>query len=118
MAKTGRLNPTLLSGDIAALDAIAEMADFKPANVEYKAAALDVLRQDMLTKQTADAAAQRSAAAARDDADAAERVFHEAIVGAKIAVKAQYGKDSNEVQAVGLKKSSEINRGRRKPSAV
>ncbi len=113
MAKTGRLNSALISSDVAALDAISEMSDFKPSNPEYKAAALDALRQDMLAKQSADAAAQRAAAAARDDAAEAERVFHEAIVGAKLAVKAQYGKDANEVQAVGLKKSSEIRRGRR-----
>ena len=113
MAKIGRLSASVINGDIEALDAIAEMADFKPANVDYKAAALDALRQDMLTKQSADAAAQRAAAAARDDAAEAERVFHEAIIGAKTAVKAQYGKDSNEVQAVGLKKASEITRGRR-----
>lgn len=118
MAKTGRLSAMMISGDIEALDAIAEMSDFKPANVDYKAAALDVLRQDMLAKQSADAAAQRAAAAARDDAAAAERVFHEAIVGAKLAVRAQYGKDANEVQAIGLKKSSEIRRGRRSPDAA
>ncbi len=118
MAKTSRLNPTLMSGDIAALDAIAEMPDFKPANPEYKAEALEALRQDMLSKQSIDAAAQRAAAAARDDAAEAERVFHDTIVGAKLAVKAQYGKDANEVQAVGFKKASEINRSRRSSQAI
>lgn len=118
MAKVNRIVASVVSADLATLDAIAEMSDFKPANPDYKAAALDALRQDMLTKQSEDAAAQRAAAAARDDAAAAERVFHEAIVGAKLAVKAQYGKDANEVQAIGLKKSSEIRRGRRAPDTT
>ena len=33
--------------------------------------------------------------------------FHNLILGAKDQVTAQFGRDSNEVQAVGLKKASE-----------
>jgi hypothetical protein len=40
----------------------------------------------------------------------AERDFHNAILGAKDQVKAQFGKDSNELQALGLKKASEYKR--------
>lgn len=117
MAKMGRLSPSVLESDVSAQDAIEEMTDFAPVNEAYKATALDALKQVMITKQAAEASAQRVAQAARDDAAEAERAYHEAIVGAKLAVKAQYGKDSNEVQAVGLKKSSEIVRGRRRTVA-
>lgn len=117
MSKTSRLSPGTIEGDLAAQDAITEMGDYVPANPEYRVAALDALKQDMLAKKAVESAALRAAASARDDADDAERVYHEAIIGAKTAVKAQYGKDSNEVQAVGLKKSSEIVRGRRRPAA-
>lgn len=118
MAKASRLNSSTIQDDLAALDAIAEMTDFKPSNADYKATALDGLKQDMLAKQSADQAAVRAAATARDEANDAERAYHDAIIGAKTAVKAQYGKDSNEVQAVGLKKSSEIARGRRKTTTA
>jgi hypothetical protein len=44
---------------------------------------------------------------ARDEATAAEWAFHNAMLGGKDQVKAQFGVDSNELQAVGLKKKSE-----------
>ncbi len=118
MAKQGRLSPNTIESDVATQDAISEMTDFAPVNKAYEAAALDTLKQDMEAKQSAEAAAQRAALAARDDAADAERAYHEMIIAAKIAVKAQYGKDSNEVQAIGLKKASEINRGRRSASTL
>jgi hypothetical protein len=43
---------------------------------------------------------------------ARERGFHGLILGAKDQIIAQFGRDSNEAQAVGLKKKSE-----RKPPA-
>ncbi len=46
--------------------------------------------------------------AARDDATAAEWDFHNALLGAKDQVKAQFGADSNEWQALGLTKKSEF----------
>ncbi len=45
--------------------------------------------------------------AARDTANAAEWAFHNAMLGAKDQIIAQYGDDSNEVQSLGLKKKSE-----------
>jgi hypothetical protein len=45
--------------------------------------------------------------AAMDAARAAEWAFHNAMLGVKDQVIAQFGKDSNEVQALGLKKKSE-----------
>ncbi len=57
--------------------------------------------------------------AARDQAVAAERAFHNKILGAKKQVVAQFGVDSDEVQAVGLKKKSEYKRsGGRKPKVA
>ena len=44
---------------------------------------------------------------ARDDAAAAEWAFHNAMLGGKDQVKAQFGDDSNELQSLGLKKKSE-----------
>jgi len=51
---------------------------------------------------------------ARDDATAAEWAFHNAILGVKKQVIAQYGEDSNEMQSLGLTKKSEIVRPGRK----
>lgn len=49
---------------------------------------------------------QGAADAARDHAVAAEWEFHNAVLGMKDQVRAQYGSDSDQVQALGLKKKS------------
>jgi len=53
---------------------------------------------------------QAAAEAARDTATTNEWEFHELVLSAKDQVIAQYGRDSNEAQAVGLKKKSERKR--------
>ncbi|HLL77504.1 MAG TPA: hypothetical protein VK421_19770 [Pyrinomonadaceae bacterium] len=65
----------------------------------------------MEAKQAAETQAAAALAAARDDAVAAEWEFHNAMLGAKEQVVAQFGKDSNEIQSLGLKKKSEYARG-------
>jgi hypothetical protein len=54
--------------------------------------------------------AQSHCEAARDAANAAEWALHNLILGAKDQVIAQYGEDSDQVQAIGLKKKSEHKR--------
>ena len=44
---------------------------------------------------------------ARDSATAKEWGFHNLMLGSKDQVTAQFGRNSNEVQAIGLKKASE-----------
>lgn len=46
---------------------------------------------------------------------AREWEFHNLILGAKDPRVAQFGRDSNEAQAVGLKKKSEYKTSKRKP---
>jgi hypothetical protein len=53
---------------------------------------------------------------ARDEAVAGAWAFHHNIVGVKDSVSAQYGKDSNELQSVGRKKTTEYKKPARKAS--
>jgi hypothetical protein len=61
----------------------------------------------MVDKRDIEAQKQGELDAARDDATAAEWAFHKAVLGAKDQVVAQYGDDSNQLQALGYKKKSE-----------
>jgi hypothetical protein len=61
----------------------------------------------MLAAQSAETQAAARAAETRDLAAAAEWEYHNAIIGMKDQVTAQYGRDSNEVQTIGRKKASE-----------
>ncbi len=61
----------------------------------------------MEAAQLAETQAEAALKAARDAANAKEWAFHNAILGAKKQVIAQFGVDADEVQAIGLKKKSE-----------
>lgn len=115
MAKnqTRRIAPSLLKSDREAHDALQAMTDYAPANPSYKLTELAARRQNMDNKLRADAQAAAAAAAARDDAAAAEWEFHNAMLGAKQQAVAQWGKDSTNVQSLGLKRESEYKSPRR-----
>jgi hypothetical protein len=113
-AQTRRISPSFLTSDRQAHDALQSMADYTPANAAYKLTTLTATRQNMEDKQRAETQAAAAAALARDEAVAAEWEFHNAILGAKEQVIAQYGKDSGNVQSLGLKRKSEYKAPTRK----
>jgi hypothetical protein len=116
MAKkqSNRLSPKELGSDIETKDALNGMVGYTPLNPAFTAANVTALHDIMVAAQTAETMASKALETARDNAVAAERDFHNAIQGAKDQVKAQFGKDSNELQSLGLKKSSEYKRPRPK----
>ena len=109
MAKdqTRRLRPIQLQADQDALTAIQNLGDYQPANPAYKAEKLGTALSSMQSAQQAEVNAANALAAARDSAVAAEWSFHNAMLGVKEQVVAQYGNDSDAVQSLGLTKKSE-----------
>lgn len=109
MAKnqTKRLNPDLLKADVDSLAALAEIKTYHPANPAFTVEADQTLKAAIDDAQAAEAVAEAALKTARDLAVAAEWAFHNAILGSKDQVSAQYGKDSNEYQSLGMKKKSE-----------
>ena len=103
----------VLKADADALAALAKIGDYAPANAAFALTKLNAAAGAL--KETDDAFAQAEAGwqTARDGNVAAQWAFHNAILGARQQVVAQYGDDSNEAQAVGLTKKSE----RAKPAA-
>ncbi len=115
--ETRRLRPSDLQADKDAFAALEAMEDYAPSNKDYTVAKIQALSDTMDEEQEDEAQAEAAAKAARDDATAAEWDYHNAILGAKDQVKAQYGADSNEVQSVGLTKKSERAKPKRKSSS-
>ena len=109
MAKneTKRLRPIQLQADQDALTAIQNLGDYKPANPAYGAEKLGAALSAMQSAQQAEVNAANALASARDAAVAAEWDFHNAMLGVKEQVVAQYGDDSDAVQSLGLTKKSE-----------
>jgi hypothetical protein len=120
MAKnqTRRVTSGVLSADRKAFAALQAIANYTPANQTYKVDNIEAIRDRMEDLQREATQAMVAADAKRDAATAGEWAFHNAMLGAKTQVTAQFGPDSNEVQALGLKKKSEYKtRVRRKEPA-
>ena len=114
MAKneTKRLKPQFISEDTTAYQAWQAIPGYQPNNPEYAATVVRSNRADLEAAQLAEAQAKAAFDAARDNVVKAEWSFHNLMLGVKDQVASQFGRDSNEYQALGLKKKSE-----RKPPA-
>ena len=80
---------------------------YTPSNPAHTVHSLQAAFDDMRAAQAAENQMAAAMAAARDIAVSKEWVVHNLLLGVKDQVKAQFGKDSNEVQALGLKKVSD-----------
>src|SRR6267142_949605 len=119
MAKneTRRLKPSQIQADIESHHALLDIADYAPANPAYKTANVTTGQTTITSSQQQETQAAAAFAARRDDAVGNEWAFHNLILGVKDQVVAQYGLDSNEAQAIGLKKKSEYKtRAKKKPT--
>jgi hypothetical protein len=112
---TKPLKPSLIAADRESLAALNSITDYAPANPAYKLDALTALQTDADNKTAAAARADAEAKSKRDDAVASVWAFHNGIVGMRDSVGAQYGKDSNQFQSVGRKKTTEYKKPTRKP---
>jgi hypothetical protein len=104
---TYRLKPSIQQGDTDALAALKSITGYTPANADYTVAKVQDASTAMTGAQEIETQKQADADAARDNATSAEWDFHNAILGVKEQVKAQFGGDSNEWQSLGLTKKSE-----------
>lgn len=118
MAKneTKRPNPLVIEGDKESYAGLKTIGAYAPANPSYAIVAMGMAEAAMLGAQQAETQAEAALAAARDNAVAAEWNFHNLVLGMKDQVVAQFGRDSNEAQTVGLKKKSEYKPRTRKGS--
>ena len=109
MAKneTVPVNAATLKADADALAALKKISDYKPANADYTLDKLQAVSDALKPADDAFAQAEAAWQTARDTHVAAQWAFHNAMLGAKKQVIAQYGDDSNEAQALGLTKKSE-----------
>ena len=102
-----RIRPSTLQDDRDTFAALKAIGNYTPANQDFTVAKIQTAQDAMVQKRDLEAQAQAALDTARDEATAAEWAFHNATLGAKDQVKAQFGDDSNEYAAMGLKKKSE-----------
>ncbi|HEX8773037.1 MAG TPA: hypothetical protein VF735_05485 [Pyrinomonadaceae bacterium] len=102
-----RIRPALLQTDEDAFAALQTIEGYAPANSNYTLAAATTAHAELAAAQARAVQAEAAAAEARDTAVAKEWAFHNMMLGVKDQVVAQFGKDSSQVQALGLKRKSE-----------
>ena len=102
-----RLKASLLQNDKDAFTALLRVTGYAPMNNRYSFDTLETTVADLIQAHQAEAEAVAALTGARQNAVAKEWEFHNLMLGAKDQVVAQFGRDSNEAAAVGLKKKSE-----------
>ena len=99
-----RLSTHVLAADRQTLIGVLSLPGYLPANSEYSSARLAELARAAEEAQQAELKAANTLTLARNAAVAAEWALHNALLGAKAGVVAQYGHDADAVQLVGLRK--------------
>jgi hypothetical protein len=112
--RTRRLSPHLISQDIDSLHGLQTVTSYDTPRTDASRTKLQEAYQAMLTQQQAETEKLTLYRAAADAARLAEWEFHNTVLAMKEVVRGQYGTDSDEAQAVGLKKKSERKRPSRK----
>lgn len=114
--ETRPLPPLQLAANEEVFAALQTITGYTPNNPAYTLAAVTTAHDTLVAKQQAAVQAEAAAATARDEAVAESWKFNNIILAVKDQVRAQFGKDSAEVQALGLKRKSEYKTPRRKPN--
>jgi hypothetical protein len=102
-----RLSPVKIEADENGFAALQAITDYTPINPSYALKAVADVHAELEGLRQAQIDAAAAAVAARDLAVAKEWEFHNLMLGVKEQIIAQFGKDSNEVQALGLKRKSD-----------
>lgn len=113
-----RLSPQVLSHDTDALNGFHTIEGYSTKRKEATPETLQQAYQDMLAQQQNETEKLTLFRAAADAARLAEWEFHNTVLTMKEVVRGQFGVDSNEAQAVGLKKKSDRKRPTRPKAAA
>ena len=112
---TKRLTPPLLESARQVTAAIQTLSNFT-GGANHSPQAMQALAAQVEAKRALEVQAQNALDAARDDAAATEQELYNRSLRVKELVIGQYGSDSDEAAAVGLKKKSERKAPTRKKS--
>ena len=113
-SRSARLSSRVLNQDREIARAVLGFDDYQPANQDFTPGRIQKALEALEEAEAAEDEAQRAATRAREKAVRLENEFHDLILGTKRQVVAQYGEDSDEIAALGLKKKSERRYGRPK----
>lgn len=108
-----RLSPSNIESDIVSLNGLKSIPDYAPVRPIAAQSALIEAQEAMTSAQSEEDRLRVLYQAAADVAREAEWEFHNRVLAMKEAIRGQFGANSSQVQAVGLKRKSE----RKRPAA-
>lgn len=100
------LRASVVTADLAAAAALKELQDYVPRNPAYSLEHVQAAVEELRRKREHEAATERSHTAATYATEIAELHLHDLMLGVKLEATAQYGRDSDQIEALGLKKQS------------
>lgn len=112
-----KLTAQVIQQDVDAFNGLGSIHTHHPSS-EATPEALQVAHQTMQIRRQAEKEQEASYQAAVDATRAAEWEFHNGVLAMKEIVRGQFGSDSNEARAIGLKKKSERKKPVRKKSTT
>jgi glutathione peroxidase-family protein len=112
--QTRRLTPSILAEDLEIFAALKTLQNYRPANQAFTVEAISAIETSRMAAHDKEMQTAADYEAVRDDHVALQWDFHNGMLGAKDQVVAQFGPDSNEAQAMKLKKKSEYKNPTRK----
>ncbi len=112
-----RLSPQIIDQDVDSLNGLKTVSSYKTSRSEATSETLQQAYQTMLTQQQGETEKLALYRAASDAARLAEWEFHNSVLAMKEVVRGQYGSDSDEAQAIGLKKKSDRKRPTRQKTS-
>ncbi|BAY92785.1 MULTISPECIES: hypothetical protein [unclassified Tolypothrix] len=116
---TNRLRPQQISQDVTSWHGLQTVSTYDTTRTDATTANIQKAYKAMLAQQQTETENLTIYRAAADAARLAEWEFHNAILAMKEVIRGQYGSDSDQAQAVGLKKKSDRKRpSRKKPVAT
>ncbi|MDZ8107422.1 MAG: hypothetical protein RM338_17635 [Nostoc sp. DedQUE12a] len=117
--KTRRLPPQAISQDVTSWHGLQTISSYDTSRTDASVDKLQQAYQAMLAQQQAETEKLTLYRAALDAARLAEWEFHNTVLAMKEVIRGQYGSDSDQAQAVGLKKKSDRKRPKsKKPVAI
>jgi hypothetical protein len=113
-SKTRQLSPSELHEDLETFAGLEGIAGYNPSNDDFTAANGLALKTQMQASEALEIQKYNEWQASRDKKVANQWKFHDFNRNARVQVKAQFGEDSDEVAATGLKKKSEYKNPKKK----
>ncbi|MFN6516971.1 MAG: hypothetical protein RMY29_021005 [Nostoc sp. CreGUA01] len=111
---TRRLSRQSISQDITSWHGLQTINSYDTTRTDASVDKLQQAYQAMLVQQQVETEKLTLYRAAADAARLAEWEFHNTVLAMKEVIRGQYGSDSDQAQAVGLKKKSDRKRSKRK----